>query len=269
MAFLIMQNKKGACSLNDWGDIRIQYEELTTPLSRSHYNASERYVKTARRYFYAINQAYQSLLKEEEGSQQAAIGRESTKVPEAWDWHVATQSPKNYDWTLDCDEVSLRINSSRHSVTKATPLDTGLEQNGMTFELAYERIVKAGKHRFRDAEVDLRLPGFSPSSPPVEGDYVRLKSYKPGNMSVTWTLPADPNKKQSLKSAANNWSRDIYRISDVKESQVIKAPKFRVINIDPKSKNRSPEGYLNRIEILKVDPGTILESSSVDGETIA
>jgi hypothetical protein len=42
-----------------------------------------------------------------------------------------------------------------------------------------------------------------------------------------------------------------------------------VINIDPKSKNRSPEGYLNRIEILKVDPGTILESSSVDGETIA
>jgi hypothetical protein len=243
------------------------YEELTTPLSRSHYNASERYVKTARRYFYALNQAYQSLLKEA-GPNQTAIGRESNTVPKDWNWHADKQSPKNYDWTIDCNEVSRRVNSSRHSVIRGTPDDTILEQNGMTFELAYDRIVKAGKHRFRDAEVDLRLPGFSPSSPPIEGDYVRLKSYKSGNMSVTWTLPADSDKKQSLKSAANNWSRDIYKISDIKESQVIKAPKFRVINIDSKSKNRAPEGYLNRIEILKVDPGTILESSTVEGETI-
>jgi hypothetical protein len=238
------------------------YEELTTPLSRSHYNASERYVKTARRYFYAVSQAYQSLLRDA-GPNQTAIGRESKTVPKQWDWHVARQSPKNYDWTVDCDEVSDRINSSRHSIIRATPEDTILEQNGMTFKLAYERIVKAGKHRFRDAEVNLRPPVFSPSIPPVVGDYVRLKSYKSGNMSVTWRLPADSNKKQSLKSAANNYSRDIYRISDAKESQVIKAPKFRATNIDPKSKNRAPDGYLNRrIEILKVDPGTILESSS-------
>jgi hypothetical protein len=88
-------------------------------------------------------------------------------------------------------------------------------------------------------------------------------------MSVTWTLPADSDKKQSLKSAANNWSRDIYRIVEMKLSQVIKAPKFKLSNVDPKSKNRAPDGYLNRIEILKVDPGTILESSTVDGETIA
>jgi hypothetical protein len=87
-------------------------------------------------------------------------------------------------------------------------------------------------------------------------------------MSVTWSLPANSNKKQSLKSAANNWSRDIYRISEMKESQVIKAPKFRVINIDPKG-NKAPNGYLNRIEILKIDPGTVLESSGVEDETIA
>jgi hypothetical protein len=243
------------------------YEELTTPLSRSHYNAAERYVKTTRKYFYAINQAYQSLLRDA-GPKQTAIGRESTKVPVEWEWHVKNQSPKNYDWTVDCDEVSLRINSSRHSITRATPVDTSLEQNGMSFELAYERIVKAGTRRFRGVEVDLRLPGFSPSTPLVEGDYVRLKSYKSGNMSVTWTLPVDSDKKQSLKSAANNWSRDIYRIVEMKESQVIKAPKFRVVNIDTKSKNKAPNGYLNRIELLKVDGETILESSTVEGETI-
>jgi hypothetical protein len=243
------------------------YEELTTPLSRSHHNAAERYVRTARRYFYAINQGYQKLLKESR-LDKAAIGRESNVVPKEWNWHTDKQSPKLYDWTVDCDEVSSRINSSRHSVIKATPQDAVLEQNGMTFELAYGRIVKAGKHRFRDAEVDLHLPGFSPSAPPIEGDFVRLKSYKSGNMSVTWTLPANSNKKQSLKSAANNWSRDIYRISELKESQVIKAPKFRVTNIDPKG-SKAPSGYLNRVEILKVDPGTVLESSGVEAETVA
>jgi hypothetical protein len=103
------------------------YEEISTPLSRSHYNASERYVKTARRYFSAINQAYQALLKEA-GPKQTALGRENTTVPKEFDWHTTKQSPKLYDWTLDCNEVSFRINSSRHSPIRARPISPKKKQ---------------------------------------------------------------------------------------------------------------------------------------------
>jgi hypothetical protein len=88
-----------------------------------------------------------------------------------------------------------------------------------------------------------------------------------------WHFPLSDEEKVSWKAENTRIKRvkknEYDKENQSKPAEVIKASKFKVSNIDPKAKNRAPSGYLNRIEILKVDPETILESSGVDGETIA
>ena len=98
---------------------------------------------------------------------------------------------------------------------------------------------------------DKRLPGFSPSSPLQEGDYARLRLFKPdGVKAIKWS-------GLNTKSSRDNFSKDVYRIIK-KTKKASGATVYHVENID--ATRKAPKAALDRTQLLKVDPETTLEN---------
>ena len=219
-----------------------------TPLGRSQYNSlAESAVGICRRAFYRINRGYQEQLEKRTGTRKRWVPK---------DWHTDTQSVDLYDWTRDCDEVMRRLNSRYHSTIKTTPINALLEI-GITRKQVKQNIVDVANKRYKDVKHNLNLPGFSPSSPVTVGDYVRVKIAKTGDMGVTFHKKGD-TRKRATKSASNNWSINIYKVVDMKVLNKGQRT-YRVENIDPDSSKRV-QGYLTRVQVLKVPPDTVLDS---------
>ena len=238
------------------------YFETTTPGSRSHYNSmAERSVRTIRRYFYAMYNAYRRFLEPQPGE-----AREKQRPP---NWPVPQQELDitEYDWVLDIPEVLRRYNSAYHTVIKARPIDVLLErtvrmtvlnrnfrrgdqdisrysvQDVRVKDVAGSNIQRVADKRFRDVAHNLRLPGFSPSAAPVKGDFVRVKIYKSGDMSVKF--PNDSGKVLHGKASSHNWSKVVYVIKKV---AVVQAGDDGTPSglVDGKTKYESPDGHLER-----------------------
>ena len=136
------------------------YNETITPESRSHYNGvAERAIKTIRKYFYSIYNAYR-----EQVPDASALDRRRNKQnpPQPKNWHVFQPDPGMYDWTLDIPEVLKRYNSSYHSVIRTTPIDALLER-GISWKEIENRIwnyhYDPEHGRYRDVFHNLHLPG--------------------------------------------------------------------------------------------------------------
>tara|TARA_B100002051_G_C16360538_1_gene450838 strand:- start:169 stop:642 length:474 start_codon:yes stop_codon:yes gene_type:complete len=136
------------------------YNETITPESRSHYNGvAERAIKTIRKYFYSIYNAYR-----EQVPDASALDRRRNKQnpPQPKNWHVFQPDPGMYDWTLDIPEVLKRYNSSYHSVIRTTPIDALLER-GISWKEIENRIwnyhYDPQHGRYRDVFHNLHLPG--------------------------------------------------------------------------------------------------------------
>ena len=223
------------------------FAQTITPASRSSMNAqAEIYIKNYRKRLYSIQEAYMN---------QAKLLTKGKKMPDGIlvvpDWHTQSQKPKNYDWTLDCDEASRREQSSYHQTIKTTPELALSEQNGQTWEKVHARIVERGERVYKDVKHNKYLPGFSPAEDEKVGDFVRIREFKPGDKSVRWS-------GKSSKAARDNFSDEIYVIERVKV-KANGARLFYLQNIDPQGK-RAPKQGLTRVQILKINPETVLDS---------
>jgi len=215
-------------------------------------------VRIVRRYMYTINRAFQELLLE--AKKNGKLGKAKTFKPP--DWHT-TQSTSLYDWIRDIELVNQRLNSRYETTIKCTPIEALLQLNGHTHTVVAGRIKKRRDKDWEGVEFNLRLPGFSPSAPPAAGDFVRLKFYK-GEMNLRFPQLSETRKGKKVtgKSSSNNWSTDVYKITKVRT--LSKGQKtYAVSNIDPDGQQKS--GFLDRTQILKIDPETMLST----GRTVA
>ena len=138
-----------------------------------------------------------------------------------------------------------------HQTIKTTPELALSEQDGQTWEKVHARIVERGERVYKDVKHNKYLPGFSPAEDEKVGDFVRIREFKPGDKSVRWS-------GKSSKAARDNFSDEIYVIERVKV-KANGARLFYLQNIDPQGK-RAPKQGLTRVQILKINPETILES---------
>jgi len=231
------------------------YNLSFTPFSRSNYNFAETAVRIVRRYMFAVNRAFQEHIN---GAKEKGTKLAKTFKPEGW--HTL-QSTQLYDWIKDIELVNGRLNTRTEEAIGCTPIQALLELDGHTHASVHKRIKARADKKWNKVKHNLRLPAFSPSSPATKGDYVRLRYYKPGNMSVIFPQ-LDSTRKVHGKSASNNWSTRIYRISDVRILK-LGARTFMVEPIDPG--DGKSIGWLDRTQILKIDPATKLRN----GNTIA
>jgi len=206
-----------------------------------------------------------------------------------------------YDWVLDVEEVPRRYNTAHHTTIRCKPLEALLEIAPPT--TVRDRIHSAAKKRFEGVRHEVHLPGFSPSSPPEIGDFVRLKSYRTGELNANF--PRLDGLKANTKTASHNWSSEIYRVvavrtvnyglAEAKEKQerlqshihesdgavpldkaqeaLLKNPVqgarlYQIENIDPRKRNQPREGqkskYYNRVEILKILKETLVDGLALD-----
>jgi len=278
------------------------YKEKTTPNGRSQYNSpAERQVKTIRRYFFAIRNAFERSVAAAEGSADDG-GRLATTAAAAQQKRLKERGSA-YDWVLDVPEVLRRYNTAHHTTIKCKPLEALLEI--VLPATVKDRIHGAAKKRFEGVRHEVHLPGFSPSSPPEIGDFVRLKTYKTGELNANF--PRLDGLKANTKTASHNWSSDIYRVvavrtvnyglADAKEKQerlqnhvdesedggshlldkaqrtLLKNPVqgarlYQIENVNPQKRNQPREGqkikYYNRVEILKIPRETVVDGLALD-----
>ena len=277
------------------------YKEKTTPNGRSQYNSpAERQVKTIRRYFFAIRNAFErSVAADAEGSADDG-GRLATTAAAAQQKRLKERGSA-YDWVLDVEEVIRRYNTAFHTTIKCKPMEALLEI--VPPAMVKDRIHGAAKKRFEGVRHEVHLPGFSPSSPPETGDFVRLKSYKTGELNANF--PRLDGLKAKTKTASHNWSSDIFRVvavrtvnygvGDAKEKQerlqshidesqgavpldkaqeaLLKNPVqgarlYQIENINPTKANQPREGqkikYYNRVEILKIPRETVVDGLALE-----
>ena len=223
------------------------YRETVTPQGRSQFNSmSERHVKTIRRLFYSMHNSYVEqihkrdydqvvvieramLRKSPNRNSEVQIERQNTNATQALvGWHTDKQRSRveninddAYDWVLDIPEVIDRYNSSWHSAIRERPIDVLLSNNVTNATVAnriWNRAYDPTVGIYRDHRTDMRLPGFSPQKGNELGigDFVRIKTYKSGDMAIGWETIYEASKKLRNKSASDNYSRDIYRITHVK-----------------------------------------------------
>ena len=184
-----------------------KYKEKTTPNSRSQFNSpAERQVKTIRTYFVALRNAFEKSVAE--GGEGGVIGTTATTQQQT----RLKERGFPYDWVLDVPEVLRRYNTAHHTTIRCKPLEALLEIVPPT--TIKERIHAVAKKRFEGVRHEMRLPGFSPSSPPEVGDFVRLKRYKSGTMNANF--PRLDGLKTDTKTTSHNWSSDIFRVVAVK-----------------------------------------------------
>ena len=174
------------------------FKESITSNSRSQHNApGERAVQTVRKYFYALYNSFQRRPNPNEWP---------TNKLQLENW----QRGRSYDWILDIPLVLKRVNTAYHTTIRCTPMQALTQQ--VSTALVKERIKNADHKRMEGLRHELPLPGFSPSSPPEIGSFVRLKLQS--GMSSTW--PRDGSKNTGSKSASHNWSTEIYVVTEVK-----------------------------------------------------
>jgi len=181
-----------------------KYREKVTPGGRSQFNSpAKRQVKTIRRYLFAKRNAFEHAVV----NRGAGAGDNADKQQRR-----LKEQGYAYDWILDLPEIMRRYNTAYHSTIKCKPLEALLEI--LSPAIVSERIHKAAKKRFEGVRHEIRLPGFSPSSPPEVGDFVRLKTYKTGEMNASF--PRLDGIKTGTKTASHNWSSDIFVVVEVK-----------------------------------------------------
>ena len=85
------------------------------------------------------------------------------------------------DWTLDLPRGHAPLQHGDTLAIKCTPSN------------AARRIVDAGKRRMEGVRHELPLPGFSPTTPPEAGSFVRPKEYVSGSMGSAWPVDGVKN----------------------------------------------------------------------------
>jgi len=208
------------------------YNETVTPESRSHYNGvAERAIKTIRKYFYSIYNAYREQVPDTAALDRRTFTRSNVPKPKV-KWHVVQLDPGMYDWTLDIPEVLRRYNSSYHSVIRTTPINA-LLQRGITWKEIENRIwnyhYDPEHGRYRDVSHNLHLPGtykaFDKNGKATEirvhseatPSYVRLKQYQPGDMNLAFSRDPYLSTKTRLKSATENFTKDIFIVTEMRK----------------------------------------------------
>ena len=239
------------------------YIEKMTPSGRSQYNSiAERAVRTVRRYFYSLRNAFEESYAS------------SNKPPPHW--HSRKQLLRRaandpYDWVLDVEEVLKRYNSAYHTTIRTTPLRALLATPAENAKVV-ANLTNDLKRRYKDVQHELPLPGFTSNTPPVVGDFVRKRTYKKGNMSANFPMLDGTNNRS--KSSSQNWSLGVYVITAVKvyvpsrqfrEAGPYKGARlYKVKPIDPRDTHNPGDswgrntGYLDRTQILKIPPETII-----------
>ena len=86
-----------------------------------------------------------------------------------------------------------------------------------------------------------------------------LKSTGPGRCRKI-SPPQHRQKKPSSKSSSDNWSIAIYKTLSLKKSRFGDGVVYLVDNIEPKSKYRGTKTGLDRTQIQRVDPTTVMAS---------
>ena len=231
------------------------YNVSFTPFGRSNYNFAETAVRIVRRYMFAVNRAFQERVNE---ATEKGVKLGKTFKPDGW--HTS-QSTQLYDWVKDVKLVNGRLNTRTEEAIGCTPIQALLELDGHTHASVHKRIVDRAEKKWSKVKHNLRLPAFSPTSPAKKDDYVRLRYYKPGDMGVVFPQ-LNSTRKVHGKSASNNWSTRIYKIIKVRVLAA-GARTFLVQPIDPNDGKNI--GWLDRTQILKIDPATKLRT----GRTIA
>ena len=91
------------------------------------------------------------------------------------------------------------------------------------------------------------------------GDYVRLKIYKSGDMSLRFPNLEETRKGRKItgKSASNNFTTRIYKVIGVRT--LIKGQKlYKVADVD--QSNTKHIAWLDRTQLMKIDPNTKLST---------
>ena len=231
------------------------YNLSQVPFSRSNHNSmAEGSVRIARRVLYSLQRAFQ-----EHVIRARDQGKKLGKLHKPENWHVKNHTSDAYDWVADLDVAMQRLNSRKESTIKCTPIESLLQLNGHTYKVVQKRIQDKADKRWAGVEHNLFLPGFSSKTPPGIDDYVRLKFYKTGDMSLRFPslLETRKGKKVTGKAASNTWSTSIFKVVDVR---VLKRGQrtYMVKNIDPMITKRV--GYLDRTQVQKIDPNTKLST---------
>ena len=208
------ENSGLAAALKKLKEKNPKYYNLTqTPYGRSRYNSiAESHVRIIRRIMYGIQRAFQ-----EQVINAKKQGKKVGKIYKPEDWHTSNNTSAAYDWVKDCDLCMQRHNSSIKTAIKTSPIAALLEI-GVTHKEVANRIKTAANKRFKDVKFNERLPGFSPSSPIAMNDYVRLKIYKSGDMSLRFPSLEETRKGRKItgKSASNNFTTRIYKVIGVR-----------------------------------------------------
>jgi len=232
------------------------YNLSQVPFSRSNHNSmAEGSVRIARRVLYSIQRAFQEHVLRAQDK-----GKKIGKFYQPDGWHVKNNTSDAYDWVADLDVAMQRLNSRKESTIKCTPIESLLQLNGHTYKIVQKRIQDKADKRWAGVEHNLFLPGFSPKTPPEVDDFVRLKFYKTGDMSLRFPslLETRKGKKVSGKAASNTWSTSIFKVVDVR---ILKRGQrtYMVKNIDPRISKKI--GYLDRTQVQKIDPTTKLSTN--------
>jgi hypothetical protein len=250
------ENSGLAAFLNKLKEKHPNYYNFTqTPYGRSRFNSiAEGHVRIVRRLMYGIQRAFQ-----EQVINAKKEGEKVGKIYRPRDWHTANNTSAAYDWVKDCDLCMQRHNSSIKTTIKSSPIAALLEIE-ITHKIVAQRIKTAAEKRWKDVKFNLRLPGYSPSSPVAMGDYVRLKIYKSGDMSLRFPSLEETRKGRKItgKSASNNFTTRIYKVIGVRTLN--KGQKlYKVADIDTTS-NTKQIAWLDRTQVQKIHPETILST---------
>jgi len=249
------ENSGLAAFLNKLKEKNPKYYSFTqTPYGRSRFNSiAEGHVRIVRRLMYGIQRAFQ-----EQVINAKKEGDKVGKIYKPQDWHCTNNTSAAYDWVKDCDLCMQRHNSSIKTTIKSSPIAALLEIE-ITHKIVAQRIKTAAEKRWKDVKFNLRLPGYSPSTPAAMNDYVRLKIYKYGDMSLRFANIEETRKgrKISGKSSSNNFTTRIYKVIAVRtlnKGQIL----YKVADID--TSNKKEIAWLDRTQIQKIHSETILST---------
>jgi len=249
------ENSGLAAFLNKLKEKHPNYYNFTqTPYGRSRFNSiAEGHVRIVRRLMYGIQRAFQ-----EQVINAKKEGEKVGKIYRPRDWHTANNTSAAYDWVKDCDLCMQRHNSSIKTTIKTSPIAALLEIE-ITHKIVADRIKTAAEKRWKDVKFNLRLPGYSPRTPAAMNDYVRLKIYKYGDMSLRFANLEETRKGRKItgKSSSNNFTTKIYKVIAVRilnKGQKL----YKVADID--ISNKKQIAWLDRTQVQKIHPETMLST---------
>ena len=164
-----------------------------------------------------------------------------------WDENNVPNNQRNFDIVQHQPEITRRYNTKYHRIINGRSIDAIRPNASPTYAECFQRIQEYARRRYGGRRTDGAIKGFAPAGVLSVNDLVRIKKYKGGDGTarLTWNKIG--------KSSADNWSEDLYRISQVKQGRGWTESTYILQNMDGTFK----VGKYDRTNILKVPEATL------------